>query len=64
MINENSNSSDVKGSADSALETLTKTMLKAIKKSKNSSKDNFNVSELKKTIKDLIENSELNNEDN
>lgn len=64
MLNENSMNKDLKGVGDSALENLTKLMLKTINNSKSPSKENLNVNELKKTIKDLIENSELDYEDN
>ena len=64
MINEHATVKNVNGSDNSALEILTKKMLKEIKKTKSSSSESLNVNELKKTIKDLIENSELNNENN
>jgi hypothetical protein len=64
MSNEHANVKDMNGSDNSALEILTKKMLKEIKKTKSSSSETLNVNELKKTIKDLIEKSELNNENN
>ncbi len=64
MINENSINNDSKAASDSALENITKLMLKTINNSKSLSRENLNKSELKKTIKDLIENSEFDNEDN
>ena len=64
MINENLKSSNVRNSNDNALENLTKAMLREINKTKSSPYENFNVNELRKTIKDLIERSELNNENN
>jgi hypothetical protein len=64
MNNINTDISNVKGSVDQALESLTKKMLTAIKNTKKTTNENLNVVELKKTIKDLIENSELNDENN
>jgi hypothetical protein len=64
MSNEHATEKNVNSSDNSALEILTKKMLKEIKKTKSSSNESLNVNELKKTIKDLIENSELNNENN
>jgi hypothetical protein len=62
MNDQNSSMSMVEKSADTLLENLTKTMLKAVNKSKSSSGNNLNQNELKKTIKDIIEASELNDE--
>jgi|UniRef100_UPI0040470F45 hypothetical protein len=62
MVDQNSSMPIDEKSNDTSLENLTKTMLKAINKSKSSANENFNPNELKKTIKDIIETSELNDE--
>ena len=64
MTDENLISNKSRRVEDAALENLTKEMLRAVNKSKNPSTENSNESELKKIIKDFIERSEVNNEDN